>query len=145
MSDVRAFARSVKRPAGRIAGVVTDYLQLMSGPAGQSRYEIVTENARQFKIMARELDCPVILLSQLNRNSENRMDKRPGLADLRDSGAIEQDSDVVMMLYKDPDFEQAPVDMPPLPVPLELNVPKNRHGATRLITLRWEGTQMRAY
>lgn len=145
MSDVRAFARSVKRPAGRIAGVVTDYLQLMSGPAGASRYEIVTENARQFKIMARELECPVILLSQLNRNSEQRMDKRPTLSDLRDSGAIEQDADVVMMLYRDPDFDPGPPGAVPVPVPLELNVAKNRHGATLTHTLAWEGSQMRAF
>jgi replicative DNA helicase len=145
MSDVRAFARNVRRPSGKIAGVLVDYLQLMSGPSGASRYEIVTENARQMKIMARELECPVIMLSQLNRNSESRMDRRPMLSDLRDSGAVEQDSDVVMMLYRDPDFEQAPPDAPPLPVPLELNVGKNRHGPTMTVTLNWEGTQMRAY
>lgn len=145
MSDIRAFARSVRRPSGRIVGVVTDYLQLMSGPSGASRYEIVTENARQFKLMARELDCPVILLSQLNRNPEQRMDKRPTLSDLRDSGAIEQDADVVMMLYRDPDFEQAPVGQVPLPVPLELSVLKNRHGPTLVHSLYWEGSQMRAY
>lgn len=145
ISDIRAFARSVKRPSDSIAGVVVDYLQLMSGPAGASRYEIVTENARQFKLMARELQCPVIVLSQLNRDSEKRMDKRPSLSDLRDSGAIEQDADVVMMLYKDMDnMPMAPSDIP-LPVPLELNVAKNRHGPTHMMTLMWEGSQMRAH
>lgn len=145
VADVRAHARAVRQPSGRIAGVVCDYLQLMGGPPGASRIEVVSENARQFKLMARELDCPVILLSQLNRDSEKRMDKRPQLSDLRDSGAIEQDADVVMMLYRDPDFEQAPASAVPLPVPLELNTAKNRHGPTLLTNLYWEGTQMRAY
>lgn len=145
MADVRAFARSVKRPSGRLAGVVFDYLQLMGGSPGVSRQEVVAENARNFKILARELECPVILLSQLNRNPEQRIDKRPQLADLRESGAIEQDADVVMMLYRDPDFQQVPMGQPPLPVPLELNVPKNRHGAPLMTTLYWEGSQMRAY
>lgn len=144
-TDVRAFARSVKRPAGRIAGVVCDYLQLMGGAPGASRIDVVSENARQFKLMARELECPVILLSQLNRDSEKRMDKRPQLSDLRDSGAIEQDADVVMMLYRDFDFEPPAPGGPPLPVPLELNVAKNRHGPTMLHHLNWEGSQMRAF
>lgn len=145
VGDVRAHARSVKRPGGRLAGVVVDYLQLMGGPKGASRIDVVSENARQMKLMARELDCPVILLSQLNRDSEKRMDKRPQLSDLRDSGAIEQDADVVMMLYRDPDFDAGPPTAVPLPVPLELNVAKNRHGPTLMHTLMWEGTQMRAY
>lgn len=145
MSDARSFARAVQRPSTRkLGGVVIDYLQLMGGPAGQSRYEIVSENSRQAKVMGMELECPVILLSQLNRNSEGRVDKRPGLHDLRDSGAIEQDADVVAMLYRDPEFEQ-PMGGVPLPVPLEFNVAKNRHGPTMNHTLLWEGTQMRAY
>lgn len=144
-ADVRSFARAVQRPAGRIAGVVTDYLQLMQGAPGLSRQEIVAENARQHKILAMELDCPVILLSQLNRNPEARMDKRPQLSDLRESGAIEQDADVVMMLYRDPDFMPAGPSEVPIPIPLELNVAKNRHGPTLVQHLSWEGSQMRAF
>ncbi len=144
MSDIRQFARTVRRPSGRIAGLVVDYLQLMTGPSGMSRYEIVTENTRQFKLLAKDLECPVIMLSQLNRGPETRMDKRPTLADLRDSGAIEQDSDVVMMLYRDPTWDPGPSPVP-LPVPLELVVAKNRHGATMTHTLNWEGSQMRAF
>jgi len=145
MTDIRAFVRAVRRPSGRIVGIVVDYLQLMSGAPGASRFEVVSENARQFKLLAREMDCPVIMLSQLNRNSEHRVDKRPTLSDLRDSGAIEQDSDVVMMLYRDPEFEQPAMNAPPLPVPLELNVAKNRHGPTVMPQLMWEGSQMRAH
>jgi replicative DNA helicase len=145
IADVRSFARSVRRPAGRIAGVVIDYLQLMGGPKGQSRYEIVSENSRLCKVMAMELHCPVIMLSQLNRNSENRIDRRPGLADLRDSGAIEQDADVVMMLSRDPNWEPPGPGMPPEPMPLDLDVLKNRHGPAGNHTLYWEGSQMRTY
>lgn len=145
MSTVRAFARQVKRPSGRIAGLVVDYLQLMSGAPGMSRQEIVSENARHLKLLARDLECPVVALAQLNRNPEQRLDHRPGLSDLRDSGAIEQDSDVVMLLFRDPGFEQAPEGHPPLPVPLHLNVAKNRHGPTGETVLTWEGSQMRAY
>lgn len=144
-AEVRAFARAVRRPSGRLAGIVTDYLQLMPGAPGQNRQEVVAENARQHKIMAMEMDCPVILLSQLNRNPEQRMDKRPQLSDLRESGAIEQDADVVMMLYRDPDQEQVGPSEIPIPIELELNVAKNRHGPTFVHTLRWEGSQMRAF
>lgn len=145
ITDIRAFGRAVQRPSGRIAGLVIDYLQLMGGTPGTSRYDVITENARQCKIMARELGCPVILLSQLNRDPEKRIDKRPTLADLKESGAIEQDADVVFLIYRDPTFEQQNPSAVPVPVPLELNVAKNRHGPTMMTTLSWEGTQMRAY
>jgi replicative DNA helicase len=145
MSDVRSQARAVQRPSGKVAGVVVDYLQLMSGPPGDKRIDVVSENARQAKLLARELDCPVILLSQLNRESERRTDKRPQLSDLRDSGAIEQDADVVMMLYRDPNWEPANPAQIAGPLPLELNVAKNRHGPPLMHTLKWEGSQMRAF
>lgn len=145
MSDVRLQARAVQRPSGHLGGVVVDYLQLMGGPVGAKRIEVVSENARQAKLLARELDCPVILLSQLNREAEKRGDKRPILADLRDSGAIEQDADVVMMLYRDMDGEVSQPGAVPRPLPLELNVAKNRHGPTLLHSLKWEGSQMRAF
>lgn len=144
-AEVRAHARAVQRTSGRIAGVVIDYLQLMTGPSASSRQEIVGENARQAKIMARDLDCPVILLSQLNRESEKRMDRRPMLSDLRESGAIEQDSDVVMLLYRDPSADEQPLGMPPHAVPLEFIIAKNRHGPTMPIEVSWEGSQMRAF
>lgn len=147
VSDTRTFARAVRRPSDRLVGIVADYLQLYQGPTGMKRYEVVTELSRQFKLLAREMDCPVILLSQLNRDPEKRVDKRPTLADLRDSGAIEQDADVVMMLYRDPNFDAGPASsLPPKQgVPLELNVAKNRHGPSLMHTLSWEGSQMRAY
>lgn len=146
VTDVRSFARQVGKTSHRgLGGVVVDYLQLMGGAPGASRYEVVTENSRQSKIMAMELECPVIMLSQLNRNPEGRMDKRPQLSDMRESGAIEQDADVVGMLYRDPDWAPDPTDPIPRPLPLEFNFVKNRHGPTEMHTLNWEGTQMRAY
>lgn len=128
--DIRSFARSVNRVMP-IKGVVVDYLQLMSMRDSRPRHEQVAEMSRQLKILARDLDVPVIALSQLNRNSEARSDKRPSLADLRESGAIEQDSDVVILLHQEDDL-------------LLLDVAKNRQGPPSLVKLRWEGKFARA-
>lgn len=141
ISDIRAFARTMKRH-GTLAGIVIDYLQLITGPAGVSRVEQITEITRQLKIMAREMDCPVIALSQLNRKSEDRMDKRPMISDLRESGSIEQDADCVMLIYRDPNNVldgQATTS-----IPIELIVAKNRHGPAQNHDLYWDGAFMRA-
>jgi replicative DNA helicase len=101
--DIRAKSRRLKARSG-LGLVVVDYLQLMSGH-GRSRAENrqveVSEISRGLKVLARELDIPVIALSQLSRNLEMRQDKRPVLADLRESGSIEQDADVVLFIYRD--------------------------------------------
>jgi replicative DNA helicase len=128
--DIRSFARSVNRTMP-LAGIVVDYLQLMSSKDNRPRHEIVAEMSRQLKILARDLDVPVIALSQLNRNAEQRNDKRPSLADLRESGAIEQDSDVVILLHQEDDT-------------LLLDVAKNRQGPPALVRLRWQGEFARA-
>lgn len=141
MGDIRGYARTLKRH-GTLTGIVVDYLQLITGPAGISRVEQITEITRQLKIMAREMDCPVIALSQLNRKSEDRMDKRPMISDLRDSGSIEQDADCVMLIYRDPnnvlDGQSTSV------IPIELIVAKNRHGPAQNHDLYWDGAFMRA-
>ncbi|HWV44629.1 MAG TPA: DnaB-like helicase C-terminal domain-containing protein, partial [Nitrospira sp.] len=96
----------------------------------------VTEASRQLKLLARDLECPVIALSQLNRNSESRMDKRPALSDLRESGAIEQDADLVVLLHR---------DMEPRPEQVnefDMLVAKNRHGQTRALSMDWHGEFM---
>lgn len=131
IQDIRIHARSVHRELP-LAGIVVDYLQLMTSKDGRPRHEIVAEFSRQLKILARDLDVPVIALSQLNRASEARQDKRPSLGDLRESGAIEQDADVVILLHID-DNEN-----------MTLDVAKNRHGAQALVKLRWEGHYARA-
>ncbi len=100
--DIRAKARRLKASTGGLGLVVIDYLQLMSGRSNAENRQVeVSEMSRGLKILARELDVPVIALSQLSRNLEMRADKRPILADLRESGSLEQDADVVMFLYRD--------------------------------------------
>src|SRR5205807_9967255 len=99
--DVRTKARRMKSRDG-LGLVIIDYLQLMSGrDRAENRQVEVSEISRGLKILARELEVPVIALSQLSRNLEMRSDKRPGLADLRESGSLEQAAAVVMFIYRD--------------------------------------------
>lgn len=99
--EIRAKARRLKQKVG-LDLVIIDYLQLMSGPRrSENRVQEISEISRSLKILARELDVPVIAVSQLSRAVEQRQDKRPMLADLRESGAIEQDADLVMFIYRD--------------------------------------------
>lgn len=117
--------------------VIIDYLQLMTssgyGRGGENRVTVVSEISRALKIMAKELNVPVICLSQLSRANESRQDKRPMLSDLRESGAIEQDADEVLFLYRDDyyneDTEEKNV--------AECIVAKNRHGETGTVRLQW--------
>jgi replicative DNA helicase len=100
--EIRAKSRRLKSKLGGIGLIVVDYLQLMSGRHNAENRQVeVSEMSRGLKILARELEVPVVALSQLSRNLETRADKRPILADLRESGSIEQDADVVMFLYRD--------------------------------------------
>ena len=118
--------------------VVIDYLQLMSSSGGKSRMnenrqQVVSDMSRMLKIMAKELDVPVICLSQLSRANEKRDDKRPQLSDLRESGAIEQDADIVLFLYRD-DYYNEDSEKHNI---AECIVAKNRHGETGTVELRW--------
>lgn len=134
----------MKAKLRRIKGlglVVIDYLQLMDSAKVKSgnRVEIVSEITRQLKLMAKELDVPVIVLSQLARGPDSRTDHRPVLSDLRESGSIEQDADIVMMLYRDsyyhPETDQQNVS--------ECIVAKNRHGEVGTVNLVWDGQYTR--
>ena len=118
--------------------VVIDYLQLMTsaggkGYSGENRQQAVSDISRMLKIMAKELQVPVLCLSQLSRANEKREDKRPMLSDLRESGAIEQDADVVLFLYRD-DYYNEDSDKHNI---AECIVAKNRHGETGKVMLRW--------
>ena len=118
--------------------VVIDYLQLMSSAggrsyAGENRQQAVSDMSRMLKIMAKELNVPVVCLSQLSRANEKREDKRPMLSDLRESGAIEQDADIVMFLYREDYYREESENRNIA----ECIVAKNRHGETGKIPLRW--------
>ena len=118
--------------------VVINYLQLMTsaggkGYSGENRQQAVSDISRMLKIMAKELQVPVLCLSQLSRANEKREDKRPMLSDLRESGAIEQDADIVMFLYRD-DYYNADTEKRNV---AECIVAKNRHGETGKVELRW--------
>ena len=119
--------------------IVIDYLQLMMGSgygkAGENRVQVVGEISRALKIMAKELNVPVICLSQLSRGPESRTDKRPLLSDLRESGSIEQDADSVMFLYRDEYYNENSEDKGIA----ECIVAKNRHGETGTVKLQWFG------
>lgn len=120
--------------------VVIDYLQLMSSAIkSDNRVVIISEITRQLKIMAKELDVPVILLSQLSRESDKRTDKRPMLSDLRESGSIEQDADIVLFLYRDAYYNK---DSEEINIS-ECIVAKNRHGETGTVKLGWDGQYTR--
>ena len=114
--------------------VVIDYLQLMTwNRGGENRWQLAAETSRMLKIMAKELDVPVLCLSQLSRANESRADKRPMLSDLRESGAIEQDADIVMFLYRD-DYYNDDSETHNL---AECIIAKNRHGETGTVELQW--------
>ena len=130
--QIKAKLRRMKN----IGLVVIDYLQLMESTIKSENQALrVAEITRNLKILAKEIDVPVILLSQLNRGVEGRPDKRPLMSDLRDSGAIEQDADIVMFLYRDAYYNKESTE----PNVSECIVAKNRHGETGTIKLIWDG------
>ena len=101
-NDLRTRARRVARESGNLGLIVVDYLQLMRGSGKiENRTTEISEISRSLKAIAKEMRCPLIAISQLNRALENRTDKRPVMADLRESGAIEQDADVILFIYRD--------------------------------------------
>ena len=129
--DFRTKCRRFKNRFPDLALIIVDYLQLMStgDRRPDSRQQEVSEISRLLKIVAREVECPVIALSQLSREAEKRTEKKPQLSDLRDSGAIEQDADIVMLLYREDYYtEQNP--KPDQDSKAELRVAKNRNGST---------------
>jgi replicative DNA helicase len=134
--DVRARARRIKQQNGDLGVIIIDYLQLMTSRGKTENRQVeVAEMSRALKILARELSCPVIALSQLSRALETRGDKRPLMSDLRESGSLEQDADVVMFLYRGERYaEEVPNNERS---EAEIIVAKNRNGATNTAKLTW--------
>jgi len=134
--EIRSKARRLRSEVGDLGMVVVDYIQLMTGRTkAESRQVEVSEISRGLKLLARELECPVIACAQLNRSLEQRADKRPMLSDLRESGALEQDADIVMFIYRDevydPKQENAGL--------AEILVAKHRNGPTGVTHLSFLG------
>jgi replicative DNA helicase len=131
MMEIRAKARRLKQKAN-LSLIVIDYLQLMtSGKKVESRQQEVSEFSRQLKLLAKELEVPVVAMSQLNRGPEQRTDKKPMLSDLRESGAIEQDADMVILLHRPDAFERDD----PRGGEADLILAKHRNGPTKTITV----------
>ncbi len=133
VTDIRAKSRRLKSRRG-IDLIIVDYLQLMEGSSGDNRQQEIANISRNLKNLAKELDVPIIAVSQLNRAAEAREDKRPRLGDLRESGAIEQDADIVMMLYRDDYYDPASE----LKGIAEVNIVKNRSGETGKISMNFQ-------
>ncbi len=137
VSQMKAQLRRIKN----LGMVVIDYLQLMDAPLkSDNRVLVISEITRSLKLMAKELNIPVLLLSQLNRGVESRPDKHPMLSDLRESGSIEQDADIIMFLYNDFYYNREKAVNPNI---TECVVAKNRHGETATVNMVWDAQYTR--
>ena len=135
-TDLRARARRLHRQCGKLGLIVIDYIQLMTSTKdNENRATEISEISRSIKALAKELQVPIIALSQLSRKVEERTDKRPLMSDLRESGAIEQDADIIMMMYRDEYYNKDSKD----PGVAEVNIVKHRNGPTDTVRLTFLG------
>lgn len=135
ISDIRSKARKLSQEMGGLGIIIIDYLQLITGSKRENRQQIVSEISRELKILAKDLRVPVIALSQLSRSVEQRQDKRPMLSDLRESGSIEQDADIVAFLYRDAYYQKEHADSQEANNVTDLILEKNRHGSLGTVKL----------
>lgn len=135
ISEIRSKARKLSQEMGGLGIIIIDYLQLITGSKRENRQQIVSEISRELKILAKDLRVPVIALSQLSRSVEQRQDKRPILSDLRESGSIEQDADIVAFLYRDAYYQKEHADSQEANNVTELILEKNRHGSLGTVKL----------
>jgi replicative DNA helicase len=135
MMEIRAKCRRLKQRHD-LRMVIVDYLQLMTSPRRvENRQQEVSEMSRSLKLLAKEVDVPVVAISQLNRGPEQRNDKRPLLSDLRESGSIEQDSDVVILLHREDAYERES----PRAGEADMIIAKHRNGPTTTVTVAFQG------
>src|SRR5690625_4602003 len=138
--EVRARARRLARQCGKLGVIVIDYLQLMSGSSGsENRATEISEISRSLKGLARELNCPLIALSQLNRSLEQRPNKRPVMSDLRESGAIEQHADLILFIYRDEVYNPSSPDKGTA----DIIIGTQRHGPIGTVRLAFQGSRTR--
>jgi replicative DNA helicase len=142
IGEIRAMARRFLHRHKQVGLIIVDYLQLVSGSGNgnENRATEVGQVSRGLKLLAGELQCPIIALSQLNRGLEDRPDKRPRMSDIRESGSVEQDADIIVFVYRDEVYTKEACMTPGV---AEIIIAKQRNGPTGTVRMAWQPTYTR--